>query len=131
MIGIDVEQVANSHFRLRSVEQRHAEREGPLSGQARVWRGRSRSATSSVGRCCWAAAGCSAARPSRGAPDRRPPSFGPSAWSSGGWRGREAGPTLEDMTTSRQDQTPAPEAELSETETTEIEERLRGLGYID
>lgn len=24
-----------------------------------------------------------------------------------------------------------PEAELSETETTEIEERLRGLGYID
>jgi hypothetical protein len=35
------------------------------------------------------------------------------------------------MTTSPQDQAPAAEAELSEAETAEIEERLRGLGYID
>jgi len=35
------------------------------------------------------------------------------------------------MTTSPQDQAPAAEAELSETEAAEIEERLRGLGYIE
>ena len=35
------------------------------------------------------------------------------------------------MTPSTQDQAPADEAELSETEAAEIEERLRGLGYIE
>ena len=35
------------------------------------------------------------------------------------------------MTTSPQEQTAAPETELSETETAEIEARPRDLGYID
>ena len=34
-------------------------------------------------------------------------------------------------TASPQDVAPATEAELSESEAAEIEERLRGLGYID
>jgi hypothetical protein len=35
------------------------------------------------------------------------------------------------MTTSSHDQAPTVDAELSETEAAEIEERLRGLGYIE
>jgi hypothetical protein len=35
------------------------------------------------------------------------------------------------MTASPQDQAPAADVELSETESAEIEERLRGLGYIE